>query len=235
MEKSTIDEIRKRFDSDVERFSNLEIGQTTTIDSPLMMELVTQAASACNPFASRLLDVGCGAGNYTIKFLESLPDIDVTLVDLSQPMLARATARTGLVSNAEIKSIQGDIRDLAFPTGHFDVILAAAVLHHLRRVDEWRKVFSKFYRILKPGGSVWIVDLVEQSTQAVQALMWYRYGDYLTKFKDDAYRELVFGYIEKEDTPRPLIFQLDLLREVGFDQVEILHKNNLFAAFGAIK
>ena len=96
-------------------------------------------------------------------------------------------------------------------------------------------VFSKFHRILKPGGSVWIVDLVEQSTAAVQALMWARYGKYLTEFKDEAFRELVFGYIEKEDTPRSLIYQLDLLREVGFAEIELLHKNNLFAAFGGIK
>jgi tRNA (cmo5U34)-methyltransferase len=45
----------------------------------------------------------------------------------------------------------------------------------------------------------------------------------------------VFAYVEKEDTPRPLLFQLDLLRQVGFTQVEILHKNICFAAFGAWK
>ncbi|MGI6419673.1 MAG: hypothetical protein ACOX1P_28900 [Thermoguttaceae bacterium] len=35
MEKSTVDEIRQRFDADVERFSNLETGQSATIDAPL--------------------------------------------------------------------------------------------------------------------------------------------------------------------------------------------------------
>jgi len=33
--KSTIQEIRKRFDNDVERFSNLETGHTATVDAPL--------------------------------------------------------------------------------------------------------------------------------------------------------------------------------------------------------
>ena len=235
MPKSTVDEILQLFDCDVDRFSNLEIGQTTTIDSPLMLELITQAAAASNPQARQFLDVGCGAGNYSLKFLESLPNVDVTLVDLSQPMLARASERIGAVSTGEIRAVQGDIRDLAFPAGQFDVILAAAVLHHLRGEDEWRSVFSKFHRILRPGGAVWIVDLIEQSTSAVQALMWTRYREYLTEFKDDAFRERVFDYIEKEDTPRSLIYQLDLLREVGFEGIELLHKNNLFAAFGAIK
>jgi tRNA (cmo5U34)-methyltransferase len=44
-----------------------------------------------------------------------------------------------------------------------------------------------------------------------------------------------FAYVEKEDTPRPLLFQLDLLRQVGFGQVEVLHKRVCFAAFGAVK
>ncbi len=235
MMKSTVDEIRERFDNDVERFSNLEIGQTTTIDSPLMLELVTQSAAATNPEAKHVLDIGCGAGNYTLKLLQSLPDLNVTLVDLSQPMLERASERIAAVSAGSIQELQGDIRELEFPPAQFDVILAAAVLHHLRGEDEWQAVFSKFYGILKPGGSLWIVDLVEQSTAAVQTLMWSRYGKYLTEFKDGAFRRLVFGYIEREDTPRPLICQLDLLREVGFEKIEILHKNNLFAAFGAIK
>ena len=65
--------------------------------------------------------------------------------------------------------------------------------------------------------------------------MYQRYGRYLTDLKGEAYRQEVFGYIEREDTPRPLVYQLDLLREVGFARVEVLHKNVCFAAFGAVK
>lgn len=96
-------------------------------------------------------------------------------------------------------------------------------------------MFSKFYAALRPGGSLWIFDLVESSTAEVQSLMWQRYGDYLTQLKDGQYRDHVFSYIEQEDTPRSLIFQIDLLREVGFSTVEVLHKNSCFAAFGGIK
>jgi tRNA (cmo5U34)-methyltransferase len=65
--------------------------------------------------------------------------------------------------------------------------------------------------------------------------MWERYGAYLANLRDEAYRDHVFAYIAREDSPRPLMFQLDLLRSVGFSQVELLHKNGCFAAFGAIK
>lgn len=66
-------------------------------------------------------------------------------------------------------------------------------------------------------------------------MMWNRYGNYLTGLQDEAYRDRVFAYIDKEDSPRPVTYQLDLLRRVGFGHVELLHKNSCFAAFGAIK
>jgi tRNA (cmo5U34)-methyltransferase len=233
--KSTVDEIRRRFDADVERFSNLDTGQSATVDAPLAMALVAQAAAVTTPHARHVLDVGCGAGNYTLKLLEQLPNLDVTLIDLSQPMLDRATERVGRATTGSVRAVQGDIREIDLPDRGFDIVLAAAVLHHLRTDSEWRDVFTAFHRALRPGGSVWVFDLVESSIPAVQGLMRRRYGEYLTRLKDDAYRDHVFAYVEQEDTPRPLLFQLDLLREVGFAQVDVLHKNVCFAAFGAVK
>jgi tRNA (cmo5U34)-methyltransferase len=62
-----------------------------------------------------------------------------------------------------------------------------------------------------------------------------KYGEYLTAFKDENYRDHVFAYVAKEDTPKPLMFQLDMLRQVGFGAVDVLHKHVCFAAFGAVK
>ncbi|MGH7134790.1 MAG: class I SAM-dependent methyltransferase [Pirellulales bacterium] len=233
--KSTIEQIRQRFDADVERFSNLETGQSATVDSPLAMALVAQAAAATTPHARHVLDVGCGAGNYTLKLLERIANLDVTLVDLSQPMLDRASERVRQVTTGRVTAIRGDIREIALAQAGFDIVLAASVLHHLRTESEWRKVFQTFHQALRPAGSLWIFDLVESSVPAVEQLMLQRYGEYLTNLKGEAYRNEVFGYIHKEDTPRPLVFQLDLLREVGFAHVEVLHKNLCFAAFGAVK
>src|SRR6266404_9634352 len=95
MQKSTVEEIRERFDRDVERFSNLETGQSATIDAPLSLELIAAAAARTTPHARAILDVGCGAGNYALKLLQALPGLDVTLIDLSRPMLDRAVQRVG--------------------------------------------------------------------------------------------------------------------------------------------
>lgn len=228
-----MEEIRQRFDQDVERFSNLETGQSATIDAPLVLELITAAAAAGNPNATAVLDVGCGAGNYTLKLLERLPDLKVTLVDLSRPMLDRAVSRVTAVTTGAVTPIQADIRDLDWPEASFDIVMAAASLHHLRGEDEWRCVFKRLRHALKTGGSLWIADLVVHDHSAVQQLMWSRYGDYLASLGGEAYRDKVFAYIEKEDTPRSLSFLMEQLKAAGFNTVDVLHKNSCFAALGA--
>jgi tRNA (cmo5U34)-methyltransferase len=235
MTKSTVEQIRERFDRDVERFSNLETGQSATVDAPITLDLIASVAAATNPTATHLLDIGCGAGNYTLKILRHLPNLNITLVDLSKPMLDRAVERVRPVTEGEIETAQADIRDLDLGESQFDIIVAAAVFHHLREDSEWSSVFRKCHRALRPGGAIWISDLVAHASPEVQAVMWARYGAYLEQLRGSEYREHVFAYIEQEDTPRSVMYQVDLLREVGFRRVEILHKNGCFAAFGAIK
>lgn len=233
--KSSVEQIRERFDREVDRFSNLETGQSATVDAPLALELIAEAAAATTPAARRLLDVGCGAGNYTLKLLQRLPRLDVTLLDLSRPMLERAEERIRGAAGGTVRILQADIRQAEFQDSSFDIILAAAVLHHLRTDAEWEAVFRKFYRLLSPGGSVWIFDLVDSEMPDVGECIRRRYGQYLEKLGGKDYRERVFAYIEQEDTPRSLPYQLGLLRQVGFTATEVLHKHACFAAFGAVK
>ncbi len=192
--KSSINEIKARFDADVERFSNLETGQTATIDAPLAMELITEAAIAATPEINRVLDIGCGAGNNTLRLAKSYgKSFACDLCDLSRPMLERARQRVLEATSGEVRLLEGDFRSLP------------------------------------------LEDLVTQESPEILAMMWKRYGAYLEFLGGIDYQQRVFDYIDKEDSPRPLTFQLDLLRRVGFTSVEVLHKNSCFAAFGGIK
>tara|TARA_R110002049_G_scaffold27321_2_gene94079 strand:- start:187150 stop:187896 length:747 start_codon:yes stop_codon:yes gene_type:complete len=234
--KSSIEEIRQRFDNDVDRFSDLQTGQSATIDAPLAMELITSAAIASTKPIRRVLDIGCGAGNNMLKLRQQLgQDFHADLLDISEPMVNRAAERLRSESRGEIRTIVGDFRSVDLAAESYDVIIAAAVLHHLRDDADWLTTFEKIFAITAPGGGVWITDLVCHETDGVHQMMWQSYGEYLTTLGGEEYRDQVFQYIDQEDSPRPVTYQLDLLRHVGFRHVELLHKRSCFAAFGAVK
>jgi len=233
--KATIQQIRERFDKDTERFSNLETGQQTTIDAPLTMELCTEAAKYTNPHAKELLDIGCGAGNYTLKMLSKVPNLNCVLNDLSMPMLQKAKERILLQTEGTVTLIQDDMRNLDLLDNHFDIILAAATLHHLRDDDDWEWMFNKIYKALKPGGSFWVSDLIAHQSESISKLFEDKYSSHLEALGGPEYRQKVLDYVNYEDTPRSLNYQLALLAKVGFSTIDVLHKNSCFAAFGAIK
>jgi tRNA (cmo5U34)-methyltransferase len=235
MNKSTVKEIKERFDNDVERFSNLDTGQVATIDAKISLELLTETSKRITPNAKNLLDIGCGAGNYSLKMLTKIADLNCTLVDLSEPMLDKAKERVSTKTNNKVEIIQGDIREVGLKENSFDIILAGAVLHHLRDDSDWETTFDKLYSLLKPGGCLMISDLITQETNAVNEYTWERYGDYLESIDGKEYRKKVLDYVEKEDSPRSMTYQLELMKKVGFKKTEILHKNMCFGAFGGIK
>src|SRR5690606_10885806 len=235
--KATLKEIEERFDNDVTRFSNLETGQLTTLDAKFNMELITEGIVRSNPNVQNVLDIGCGAGNYDISLLQRKSPLHITLSDLSQPKLDKAKERVDAVNfGGSCKMIKGDFRNINVADESFDVIIATATLHHLRDDADWENTFAMLYRKLRKGGSIWIFDLIKQDSDLLQEFIYkVRYGDYLVSLKDEAYRDHVFDYIDKEDSPRSLMYQLDLLRKVGFSKVDVLHKNLCFASFVGVK
>ena len=233
--KSTVDEIRARFDHEVDRFSELETGQQAMIDAALVLELVAQtSATHLQPGAS-VLDVGCGAGNFTLRVLQKIKPLHCHLVDLSQPMLERARERIETAGNPSVTAHQADFRELDFASASFDCILAGASLHHLREERDWTSMFDRLHQWLRPGGRLYVADLLIFDVPEVQQLMWERFGNHLESLEGPAYRDKVFAYIDKEDTPRSLPFQIDLLRQCGFLRYDVLHRNSVSTCYFAEK
>lgn len=233
--KSTVEEIRARFDNDVERFSNAQSGQSSTMDADLVLRMLTDTVASANSGARTMLDIGCGAGNFTVRVLERIPALSCTLVDLSAPMLDRARVRVTAAGASAAHTIQNDIRAVDLPEQRYDIVVAAAVLHHLRSREQWHQVLSKIYSSQTAGGSFWYFDLVRHEIDAVHAVQWDRYAAYLTRLGGEAYRAKVFDYIDKEDSPESATFILTALLEAGYRSVDIVHKNGPFAAIAAFK
>lgn len=114
--------------------------------------------------ASRVLEVGCGTGNYTIA-IEKITGCSCWGVDPSEQMLAMANART---SNAHFRI--GSAEGLDFPGEIFDLVFSVDVIHH---VSDRAAYFQEAYRVLKRGEEVCTVTDSEEIIRNRQPLSVY--------------------------------------------------------------
>jgi ubiquinone/menaquinone biosynthesis C-methylase UbiE len=102
----------------------------------------------------RILDVGCGTGQFAALALEHRPGITVTGLDLSRKMLAKAHGRLAN-GRRSFRMVQGDSHSLPFADGSFDIVTCAHSFHHY---PDQARVVREMHRVLRPGGRVIIVD-----------------------------------------------------------------------------
>jgi ubiquinone/menaquinone biosynthesis C-methylase UbiE len=97
-----------------------------------------------------VLDAGCGSLLFTAPcYRESV--CELTLLDASGTMLARAARRLGPASRARL--IQGDLRALPFEAERFAATLHFGVLHCL---DEADRALEEMFRVTRPGGRLFL-------------------------------------------------------------------------------
>jgi SAM-dependent methyltransferase len=94
---------------------------------------------------SKVLEVGCGTGNYILA-LERLVGCQCWGIDPSKGMLAEAGLRSGGV-HFQVNRAE----DMGFPPGLFDLVFSVDVVHH---VEDRRAYFQEAYRVLAHGGKV---------------------------------------------------------------------------------
>lgn len=99
-------------------------------------------------FAGRLLDVPVGTAVFTHRKYQTMPDAEITCLDYSEDMLAQAGNRLGGCGN--IRLMQGDVGQMPFQNGAFDIVLSMNGFHAF---PDKRAAFRETYRVLKRGGS----------------------------------------------------------------------------------
>jgi ubiquinone/menaquinone biosynthesis C-methylase UbiE len=104
----------------------------------------------------RVLEIGCGTGNLTMLAKTLHPAVDIVGLDPDPTALARARRKAERQS-APIQLDRGFSGQLHYLDESFDRVLSALMFHHLTR-DEKAQTVHEIRRVLKPGGSLHLVD-----------------------------------------------------------------------------
>jgi ubiquinone/menaquinone biosynthesis C-methylase UbiE len=110
----------------------------------------------------RVLEIGSGTGNLTLRAKGSHPGIDVIGVDPDPLALTRA--RRKLNGESEIRFDHGYAQELPYADGEFDRVLSSLMLHHL---DSGAKTtaLAEVRRVLRSGGRLHLVDIEPDLTE----------------------------------------------------------------------
>lgn len=111
--------------------------------------------------SDKVLDIGCGTGLLSLKFLQSA-DCFITAVDNSKDMMTvfeDKIKKLKIAKQVACKLMDAD--SLSFPADTFDIAASSVTLHHLKeKLNPLKKIFS----ILKPSGKLIIGDIDMDST-----------------------------------------------------------------------
>ncbi|HLI53911.1 MAG TPA: methyltransferase domain-containing protein [Acidimicrobiales bacterium] len=104
---------------------------------------------------AKVLDVGCGPGTITVGLAASVPDGAVVGLDAAPEVLDEARSLPEAAERANLRFEVGDVYDLDFDDGYFDVVHAHQVLQHL--ADPVRAL-AEMRRVCRAGGVVAVRD-----------------------------------------------------------------------------
>jgi len=109
--------------------------------------------------ARRMLDLGGGSGAYSIAFAKAAPGLECEIVDLAEvlPITQEHIRKAGLADR--IHARPGDMLTVPLEPGKYDLVLLSAICH-MFSPEENRRLLSRAYEALAPGGRLVISDFV---------------------------------------------------------------------------
>jgi trans-aconitate methyltransferase len=99
---------------------------------------------------ARVLDLGCGSGDFTATLAGLVPEGSVLGVD-ADPDMVRVAAERRAAANTEFQVLPAQRISTVLPAGSFDAVLSVATLHWIPSPDH-AQVLAGIARILRPGG-----------------------------------------------------------------------------------
>ena len=105
-----------------------------------------------------VLDVGTGTAQIPIELAKRHSQVHVTAIDMAEHMLRvgrNNVERAGLTARIELRAC--DAKRMPFADGAFDAVISNSIVHH---IPEPIAVFREMSRVVKPGGLIFVRDLL---------------------------------------------------------------------------
>ena len=103
-----------------------------------------------------VLDIGCGTGTLAVEIKRRQPAAQVIGVDPDPKALALAVAKARR-ARVDVRFARGFADALEFGDATLDRVFSSMMFHHIRK-DDKPKVLAEIRRVLKPGGSLELID-----------------------------------------------------------------------------
>jgi len=190
-----------------------------------------------------ILDLGCGDGSITKRFRDLYPDNTYYLLDGAAAMLDKARQK---FEGENVHFIQQTFEAyLALPPddAKYSFIFSINAIHHLDFLAK-SQMYAKLYRELQVGGLFVNIDVVLPSSERSEQWQFQMWVDWINQALHQKGVEEGFGKYDQlpshykhkpENKPSALFDQLDVLRKIGFRDVDCFYKYGIFAMFGGTK
>ncbi len=143
----------------IEEYSN--IASVISVNYSLMAGELSNAGDFSKGMA---VDLGTGLGDLAIEVASRHPQLQVMGLDISEKAVEEANNKAKQRNLGNVSFRTADVHSLPFEDGSVDLVVSHGVLHHLKDIS---KVFIEIYRILKPNGLAYIVDLRRDAPEEV--------------------------------------------------------------------
>jgi ubiquinone/menaquinone biosynthesis C-methylase UbiE len=111
------------------------------------------------PVRKEMIAMEFGAGTGITSFLLKDHLKEITLLDSSAEMVKVMNEKVKAANTHNMKPLLFDLEKEEWTDEKFDLLITQMVLHHVIDLDN---IFSKFYKIIKPGGYLAIADLYSE-------------------------------------------------------------------------
>lgn len=160
---------------------------------------------------SEVLDLGCGTGLELEEYFSLSPHAHITGIDLSKAMLSALAAK---FSDKELNLINGSYFDVSLEKEKYTAAVSVESLHHFTE-EQKLSLYKKLFCALKNDGYFILTDYFADTE-----LLEKEYFENLQRLKEE--QNITDDEFYHYDTPLTVEHEIQILKEAGFTNVEIL-------------